>query len=163
MRWRSTIALLLLSLVLVSCSSKKTIQTQQGTTTVETNPLHNTVKVTSQQGTAIIGRGAVDPKALSLPLYPGAIAAQTGGMAATTKEGTSHVVSLTTKDPFNQVYQWYKGHMPAGSEQLHMEAASGSIATFLIGKEGDPDQRSVQIQANQGTTTILLSHITKST
>lgn len=161
MSWRPATAVLLAILALASCSSKKTIQTQQGTTTVETNALHNTVKVTSQQGTAIIGKGAVDPKALGLPLYPSAIQSQTGGMSASTKEGTSHVVSLATKDSFDQVYQWYKAHMPAGSEQLHMEAASGSIATFLIGKEGDSDQKSVQIQASKDTTTILLSHIMK--
>ena len=161
MRWHSLIAVSLAVLALEACSSKKVIQTQTGTTTIETNALHNTVKVTSKQGTAVIGKGAVDPSALGLPFYPGAISSQTGGMAATTQEGSSHVVSLTTKDPFDQVYQWYKGHMPAGSEQLHMEAASGSIATFLIGKQGDRDQRSVQIQASQNTTTILLSHITK--
>ncbi len=162
MHWRPIVATLLATLALVSCSSKKTIQTQQGTTTVETNALHNTVKVSNKEGTAIIGKGAVDPAALGLPLYPGAIQSETGGMAASTSEGTSHVVSLTTKDPFDQVYQWYKGHMPTGSEQVHMEVAGGSIATFLVGKPNDKEQKTVQIQSSKDTTTILLSHVTKS-
>jgi hypothetical protein len=161
MHWRHLVATALVGIALVSCSSKKTIQTQQGTTTVETNALRNTVKVSSKEGTAIIGKGAVDEAALGLPMYPGAIQSQTGGMAASTAEGVSHVVSLTTKDPFDQVYQWYKGKMPAGSEQVHMETAGGSIATFLIGKPDDKEQKSVQIQSSKDTTTILLSHTLK--
>ena len=164
MYWRRTSALLIILVSLTSlaaCSSKKTIATQQGTATVETNALHNTVKVTTGRGTAIIGRGAVDAKALGLPLYPDTIANQTGAMASNSSEGSKHVVSLMTHDPFDKVYQWYRAHMPAGSEQLHMDDPSGSIATFVIGKEGAPDVRSVQIQTNAGTTTILLSHLTK--
>ncbi|MDQ6767178.1 MAG: hypothetical protein M3Z41_05160 [Candidatus Eremiobacteraeota bacterium] len=163
MRSRPLIAALLMTVALASCSSKKTVETTQGTTTVETNALHNTVKFSNKQGTAIIGKGAVDAKELGLPLYPGAIAAQTGGMAASTKEGTSRVVSLTTKDSFDQVYQWYKKQLPAGSEQTHMEVSGGSIASFLIGKPSETDERSVLIQQAKDTTTILLTHTSKST
>ena len=161
MLWRSSTVSVLAVLMLSSCTSTKVVQTQQGTTTVETNPLRNTVKMTNRRGTAIIGKGAVDEASLGLPLYPGMIASQTGGMRVVDAAGTKHAVSLSTKDSFDKVYTWYKDHMPAGSEQLHMEQPQASIATFLIGKEGDRDQRSVQIQNDGKTTTVLLSRITK--
>ena len=78
MFWRSSTVSLFAVLMLASCTSTKVVQTQQGTTTVETNALRNTVKMTSGRGTAIIGKGAVDEASLGLPLYPGTIASQTG-------------------------------------------------------------------------------------
>ena len=163
MRWVLFFVTALAFFNFAACASKKTIVTTQGTTTVETNRLRNTVKVSNKQGTAIIGRGAVDPKGLGLPLYPGAIQAQTGALVTHTKEGTNHVVSLTTKDAFDKVYQWYKRQLPNGSEQTHMEAAGGSVASFVLGRLNDPDQKSVVITQSAETTTILLTHIKKST
>jgi hypothetical protein len=147
-----------LALTLVSCSSKRTIVTSQGTMTVETNAMHNTVKVSNASGTAIIGKGAVNAAALGLPLYPGAIASDTGGMAVHNTSGTSNVVSLTTTDSFDKVYAWYKLRMPNGTEQTHMMAAGGSVASFAEGKLGDKDQKSVVITESGGKTTILLTH-----
>jgi hypothetical protein len=161
MTWRYGAASALAVLMLASCSSKKVVQTQQGTTTVETNALHNTIKMTSGHGTAVIGKGAIDERSLGLPLYPGMIPSQTGGMRVVDTEGVKHQVSLSTKDAFDKVYTWYRDHLPTGSEQLRMEEPSGSIATFLIGKAGDRDQRSVQIQSDGRTTTVLLTRTTK--
>lgn len=161
MRTLLTLAALTLTLSLVACSSKKTVVTPQGTMTVETNAMHNTVKVSNSQGTAIIGKGAVDANALGLPIYPGAIASDTGGMAVKSNSGTSNVVSLTTRDGFGQVYSWYKQRMPNGSEQTHMEVTGGSVASFAIGKLSDKDQRSVVITESAGKTSILLTHVIK--
>lgn len=149
------------AVLLVSCTSTKVVHTGQGTTTIETNALHTTQKITSGHGTAVIGKGAVDERSLGLPLYPGMIPSQTGGMRVVDAEGVKHQVSLSTKDPFDKVYTWYRDHLPAGSEQLHMAEPSASIATFVIGKAGDRDQRSVQIQADGKTTNVLLTRITK--
>jgi hypothetical protein len=157
MRWCFIVVGLLALLNLAGCGSKKT----EGSTTVETNALHNTVKVSSKEGTAIIGRGAVNAKELGLPIYPGTIAAQTGGLTANNAKGTTREVSLTTKDSFDQVYQWYKRQLPANTEQTHMEVAGGSVASFLVGKINDADQKSVLISQSKDTTTILLTHITK--
>jgi hypothetical protein len=161
MIWRYGVTAWLAALTLASCSSTKVVQTQQGTTTVETNALHNTVKVTNGHGTAVIGKGAIDERGLGLPLYPGMIPSQAGGMRVVDAEGIKHQVSLSTKDPFDKVYTWYKDHLPAGSEQLHMDEPSGSIATFLLGKSGDRDRRSVQIQSDGKTTNVLLTRTTK--
>src|SRR6202023_533807 len=105
--------------------------TNQGTTTVETNTLRNTVKITNKQGTAVIGKGAVTASELGLPLYPRAIEKLTGASTVSnTQGGKVFEVSLSTKDSFEQAYQWYKERLPAGSEQTHMQASGGSIASF---------------------------------
>lgn len=150
----------ILAVALVACGSHKTVVTQQGNT-VETDQLHQTVKVTGKQGTAIIGRNAVDPKELGLPLYPGSIPSEAGGLVTHSQQGTSQVISLNTKDSFDQVYNWYKQRMPAGSEQAHMSIPNGSVASFLLGKQNDADQRSVMISQGGAKITILLSHHTK--
>ncbi len=163
MRASHILAVVAFAVSLVACSNKQTIVTNQGTTTVETNAMHNTVKVSNAQGTAIIGKGAVDASALGLPIYPGAITSDTGGMAVKNASQTSDVVSLqTTKDAFGQVYGWYKQRMPAGSEQTHMEVNGGSVASFAVGTIGDKDQKSVVITESAGKTTILLTHVIKS-
>lgn len=161
MHLRQGVVAALIAAVLVSCTSTRVVHSQTGTTTIETDALHDTQKITSGHGTAVIGKGAVDERSLGLPLYPAMIPSQTGGMRVVDAEGTKHQVSLSTTDAFDKVYTWYRDHLPAGSEQLHMEEPSASIATFVIGKEGDPDQRSVQIQGNGKTTTVLLTRITK--
>jgi hypothetical protein len=158
MPWRPLLAGLAIVAMLAACTSKKTITTDQGTTTVETNQLHHTVKMSNRAGVAIIGRGAVDPKALGLPLYPGAIAAQTGALVTHTNEGTNRIVTLSTKDPFDRVYDWYREKMPSGSELAHNEVSGGSTAVFAIGKLGDKDQKSVEITQVKETTTIQLTH-----
>ena len=145
-----------------ACTNKKTIVTNQGTTTVETNTLGNTVKITNKQGTAVIGKGAVSASQLGLPLYPGAIAKLTGASTVSnTQGGKVYQVSLSTKDPFEEAYQWYKERLPAGSEQTHMQASGGSIASFLVGKMGDRDEKSVLIDQSSNLTTIVLTHTIK--
>jgi hypothetical protein len=47
--------------------------------------------------------------------------------------------------------------LPAGSEQTHMQASGGSIASFLVGKMGDREQKSVLINQATNLTTILLT------
>jgi hypothetical protein len=157
-----TIALAItIALALVACSSKRTIVTSAGTTTVETNAMHDTVKPTTGHGTAVIGRGAVSAAALGLPIYPGVIAGATGGMAVQNASGTSSQVSLQTNDSFDQVYQWYRERMPNGSEQTHLVVKGGSVASFEQGHLGDKDQKSVVITESGGKTAIMLTHVVK--
>jgi hypothetical protein len=155
------LAILLAACALVCCSNKRTIVTSSGTTTVETNALHNTVKVTNGHGTAIIGRGAVDAAALGLPIYPGAISAATGGLAVQNSSGSSRQVSLQTDDSFEQVYQWYKQRMPNGSEQTHLIVKGGSVASFAEGGLNDKDQKSIVITESGGKTAIMLTRVLK--
>lgn len=155
------IAVIGVACTLACCSNKHTVVTSSGTTTVETNAMRNTVKVTSGHGTAIIGRGAVDAAALGLPIYPGAITAATGGLAVLNASGSSRQVSLQTDDSFDQVYQWYKQRMPNGSEQTHLVVKGGSVASFAQGGLSDRDQKSVVITESGGKTAIMLTHVVK--
>lgn len=155
------IAVILVACALACCSNKRTVVTSSGTTTVETNAMHNTVKVTNSRGTAVIGRGAVDAAALGLPIYPGAIQAATGGLAVQNSSGSSRQVSLQTDDNFEQVYQWYKQRMPNGSEQTHLIVKGGSVASFAQGGLNDRDQKSVVITESGGKTAILLTRVLK--
>jgi hypothetical protein len=157
---RALFAGVALTLVLAGCASKHTVVTSQGTMTVETNALHNTVKETSSRQVAIIGKGAVSQKQLALPLYPGAIPSQTGAEILHNSSGTSVEVSLVTDDSFDQVYTWYRQRMPNGSEQTHFVVAGGSVASFAEGQLGDKDQKSVTISESGGTRLILLIHTT---
>jgi hypothetical protein len=93
---------------------------------------------------------------LGLPIYPGAVAAENGGYSASGKEGTSQMAVLTTTDSFDKVYDWYKARMPAGSEQMKVSSGSGSVATFVIGKQGDKEQKTVEITSDKDKTSIML-------
>lgn len=92
-----------------------------------------------------------------LPEYPGAtkMASGASGMAA---GGSAAGTVLSSTDPFDKVYKWYQGKMPAGSEKSHMTTAGGQTAVFTMGEMGK-DQQSVTITATAGKTMITLAHV----
>ena len=149
-----------LLIALSGCTSRQvsgSASPAASTTTAGVSP----IPLTSGRGSALIGRNAVDPKDLGLPLYPGAIPAETGALLMHSKNGVSRVISLSTKDGFDKVYDWYKQQMPARSEQAHMAVPNGSVASFLIGRAQDADTRSVLITQSRDKTAILLTRQTK--
>src|SRR5579863_4735640 len=116
---RTLLTVCLAAALLAGCSShKQTFTTGQGTTTVQTNDNNKTVTVTTNQGTTTFGAN-VDVSKLGLPVYPGSTKNE-GGIAGTSAQGSGQVVALSTADSFDKVYQWYRSHMPAGSETMHM-------------------------------------------
>lgn len=159
MRVYPLIATCLLTLSLAACTGANKGAAPQPGTRVSPND-HSIARALHRimRPTAIFGRKAVDPKGLGLPLYPGSIEAETGALTTHSKIETSQIVSMNTKDPFEQVYRWYKARMPAGSEQAHMDIPGGSVASFVMGKPTDPDERSVMITQASDKTTILLNH-----
>lgn len=142
--------------LLAGCTHRQTFTTSQGATTVESNGASKSVTITTKEGTTTISAN-VDLAKLGLPVYPGATQNQ-GGISGTTAQSSGEVVALSTSDSFDKVYAWYRAHMPAGSEGMHMSSPTGSIATFQIGKDGDKEQRSVMITGEKDKTSILLSH-----
>jgi len=162
MRWQPALGLLCLVLTLTSCSSRQS-GSESAPSSATPVPLVASPlpEPSARRNSAVIGKNAVDPKDLALPLYPGAIPAETGALLMHSKNGVSRVMSLSTKDDFEKVYQWYKQRMPAGSEQAHMAVPNGSVASFLIGKPQDPDTRSVLITQNREKTGILLTRQSK--
>lgn len=141
-----------------SRSQKQTVETKEGPATVETNKQDQTATITNKEGTAKIGKNAVDPQSLGLPIYPGASVSEGGGMSAVSSKGSAQLVVMTTSDSFDKVYEWYKGQMPAGSEKMHLSTGGSSIATFQVGETTEKDQKGVMIAADKDKTTITLSH-----
>jgi len=156
---RRILILCLAACLAAGCAHKQTITTSQGGATVTTNQGNNTVTVTTKEGSTTYGT-AVDPAKTGLPIYPGATKNE-GGISGAGAAGSGETVALSTTDSFDKVYEWYKAHMPAGSETMHMTADSGSVATFQIGKQTDKEQRSVMITTDKDKTSILLSHNVK--
>ncbi len=103
------------------------------------------VTIKSEAGNLEMGQGAVDPASIGLPVYPGAEPSVGGSLATSNKEGSSKILVLTTKDPFDKVYAFYKQNMPAGSELAHA-AVGPHMATFQVGKDGDKVVKRLNVQ-----------------
>lgn len=152
----SAVSVALLVCALTGCSGhKQTIVTKEGGATVETNQTNDTTTITTTKGTAVVGKNAVDLSKLDVPVYPGA-SSESGGLSVQSKEGNQQIAMLTTSDSFDKVYEWYKSHMPAGSEKLHMTSGGSSVAQFAIGTESDKRFKSVMITEATGKTSIQL-------
>jgi len=156
MRVISAVILALLVCALTGCSGhKQTIITKEGAATVETNQTNDTTTITTNRGTAVVGKNAVDLSKLDVPVYPGA-SSESGGLSVQSNEGNQQIAMLTTSDSFDKVYDWYKNHMPAGSEKLHMTSGGSSMAQFAIGTETDKHFKSVMITQATGKTAIQI-------
>jgi len=157
MRVISAVILALLVCALTGCSGhKQTIITKEGAATVETNQTNDTTTITTNRGTAVVGKNAVDLSKLDVPVYPGA-SSESGGLSVQSNEGNQQIAMLTTSDSFDKVYAWYKGQMPAGSGQMQMSSANSSVASFVIGKQGDKTAKTVTITADKDKTSIMLA------
>ena len=153
------VAFAVAALLAAGCTSHKTTVDSNGTTvTTSGDNSDQTVTVQSKEGTAVAGKGAVDAAnaKLGLPVYPGA--SPTTGYTGTNGQGNSGaLVELTTKDGFDKVYAWYQSQLPAGSERAKTSSASGEMAIFEVGKEGDKTQKVVTIMSTSDGTTIQLA------
>ena len=141
------------------CSHKTTVTSTDGTTTVSTSNNGQTATITTKEGSATYGAGAVDTSKLGAPVYPGATAAEGGGMSASTTTGSSAMGAFSTADSFDAVYGWYKAHMPPGSEKMKMSSGGSDVAEFVAGK--DADAVAVMISDKDGKTQIVITHNTK--
>jgi hypothetical protein len=149
---------------LFACSGKKstTVTTSAGNVTVEQGGNGNTT-VKSAQGEMKFGKGAVDPASLGLPIYPGAKPSDLNSvsMSNAAKGEGGQMVMLTTDDPFDKVYEFYKGQMPGGSEKMKVASGGTQMVTFQIGESAAKDSKTVMIQESNGKVTIQLVHATK--
>jgi putative lipoprotein len=119
-----------------------------------------TQTITTSSGQVTVGQGAVDAGKLGVPLYPGAQQSENGALSMSGQQGSGEMVTLTTKDNFDQVYSWYKSQLPADAEKMKVSDAGESMATFAV---GDPtkEQTSVIITGKPDETSILISHEVK--
>jgi hypothetical protein len=123
---------------------------------------HGATTITTSSGQVTVGQGAVDTGKLGVPLYPGAQQSENGALSMSGQEGSGEMVTLTTKDDFDKVYNWYKSQLPPDAEKMKVSDAGESMATFAV---GDPtkEQTSVIITGKPDETSILISHGIKNT
>ncbi len=157
---RTSLLATLAALAFAGCSHKVTVQTSQGSVSVDQSNGSTTIK--SNNGEVSIGKGAVDPASLGLPVYPGATQSNDNSNISindTSKGEGAQFVVLTTADPFDKVYDYYKGQLPSGSEKMKVETGDSSVAQFQVGT--DKDQKVVMLTGAKDKTTIELTHQTK--
>lgn len=143
--------------VVAGCASHKAATVNAASTTSSGPLASQTVTNATDQGTPTVGKDAVDPSSLGLPLYPNADPAQTEGYEQHTKRGDSKFVVMATSDPFESVEAWYLARMPHGSETQHTSAPDSKLAHFDESDEGGQAVRSVQISWTGGETSIMLT------
>jgi hypothetical protein len=144
-----------------ACSKKATVNTPGGNVTVEQKAGGQTTTVNSSEGQVTVGKGAVDAATLGLPVYPGAKQDENAmSMTSSTKSGSGSMILLTTDDPFDKVYEYYKSQMPAGTEKMKVASGDTQMASFQVGETGAKDAKSVMISASKGKVTIQLVHST---
>lgn len=148
------------AIAFTGCSSTKRVYSSNGAT-VTTDTSKNTVTVHSSEGTMKMGKDAVDPASLGVPLYAGATQDE-GAISMSGSRGTAQMTAFTTPDSFDRVYTFYKSRMPAGSEKMKLEQGDASVAEFVTGgdKPGQV-QTLVMISRKDGKTSIVVSKGTK--
>jgi hypothetical protein len=149
--------------LLASCSAHKTtVLTGNGTATVTTSNDNKTTTVDTKEGHMTVGKDAVDTSKLGAPVYPGAQAEDSGGIAMSSAKGSGQMVAFKTTDSFEKVYAFYKAQMPKDSEKMKFAQGDSSMATFQVGDDKGPETTSVMITAKSGETDILITHGTQS-
>jgi hypothetical protein len=144
--------------VLTACSSHKaTVVTSNGVETVTSTGTDADKKVTiqSKDSTMTFGQGAIDESKLGVPIYPGATNKSDGGYDVSSSKGSQQAASFETPDGFEAVYNFYKSHLPAGSQQIKMDEGESEIATFQIGTTTSPTTISVQIAGKKAGDTAI--------
>ena len=154
---------LIAAVLLASCSSHKTtVLTGDGAATVSTSQDNKTATVDTKDGSVKVGKDVVDPSKLGAPVYPGATAEDSGGIAMSSAKGSGQMVAFKTTDSFDKVYAFYKAQMPKDSEKMKFSQGGSSMATFQVGDDSGPETTTVMITAKAGEpTNILISHGTK--
>ena len=82
--------------------------------------------------------------------------------AVTSDEGKAEHGQLSTKDPFDTVYAWYKQRLPAGSEPAdaaasnHTSSDGDQLAKFQLSTDPDSSVMIVRSKGDDATTVVFL-------
>ncbi len=110
-----------------------------------------------KSGTVKIGRGAVDPDAMRIPLYPGAVQDPTSSSSSTAAGGSVAITALDTGDSYAAVVAWYREHVPAGAQVTHLHVGGESTMSYDWTQNGGREDRTVTISTNHGKPIITIS------
>jgi hypothetical protein len=116
------------------------------------------IRIADKHGIVSIGRAAVDPRALQVPIYPGAT--QSSGIGSFSDSDASGSTAITTLDahaPFDQVDAWYKSHVPAGAQPTHITVGGESTSSYEWTSPDGTADRVVTVNSNQGNPIITIS------
>ncbi len=98
---------------------------------------------------------------VTLPIYPGAVAASDGSLSTSSSTGSVEMKWYTTKDDSKKVVDWYKAHLPASFENFAISANGKTTGTFTDEhKDGSGDQ-SVLVAVDSNTTDTRIQLTTK--
>lgn len=117
-----------------------------------------TIRIADKHGIVSIGRGAVDPQSLHVPLFPGAT--QSPGIGSFSDSDTKGSTAITTLDAnasFRQVDAWYKAHVPSDAQATHLAVGGESTASYEWTSADGSADRVVTINSNQGKPIITIS------
>jgi hypothetical protein len=121
-------------------------------------PTQPEIRIADKHGTVSIGSGAVDPRALDVPLYPGATQSSgIGSFSDSDANGSTAITTLDAHAPFDQVDAWYKSHVPASAQPTHITVGGESTSSYEWTSADGSADRVVTINSNQGNPIITIS------
>lgn len=115
------------------------------------------LSMSDHSGTVKIGRGAVDPSSLGVPLYPLAAQDPTGSFSSSAADGLTEITTLDSTDPYASIVQWYKKVVPSDAQASSLNVGSESTTSFEWTRNGGREDRVVTINTNSGKPLITIS------
>jgi hypothetical protein len=116
------------------------------------------IRIADKHGTVSIGSGAVDPRALDVPIYPGATQSTgIGSFSDSDANGSTMITTLDAHASFDQVDVWYKSHVPADAQPTHISVGGESTSSYEWTSVDGSADRVVTINSNQGKPIITIS------
>ncbi len=135
------LAIFSISMLLIGCAPKPPVP-PPGTAAVPGAPgapgvPGGTVNVATPEGNvAVTGQAGITEAQIGVPFYPNAIVGEGGGGTVTSRStkpgegGSISAVSLTTKDPIDNVISFYTGKL--GAPSFDMNTAEGRSAMWTV-------------------------------
>jgi hypothetical protein len=121
-------------------------------------PTMAAIRIADKHGTVSIGSGAVDPRALDVPIYPGATQSTgIGSFSDSDANGSTMITTLDAHASFDQVDAWYKSHVPADAQPTHISVGGESTSSYEWTSVDGSADRVVTINSNQGKPIITIS------
>jgi hypothetical protein len=110
-----------------------------------------------KSGTVKIGQGAVDPSALGVPLYPGAVQDPSSSSSSTAADGRTEITTLSTVDAYAKVNGWYEAHLPADAQATNIHVGAESTSSYQWTRNDGREVRVVTVSTNHGKPVITIS------
>jgi hypothetical protein len=140
---------------LAACSSHKTYSANG--TTVTTDDADKKVTISTKDGTETMGKDAVDPAKLGVPVYPGATQGQNGLNITAANGSSTQMAVFSTTDSFDKVYDWYSSQLPKESQMMKASSGDSSVAEFSIGSDPkQPAKTTITISGKNDKTEITI-------